>query len=72
MTLEITNSSAAPQRENPPVGIRSTRAEDAESCGQVAVRAHQAVAAAHNSPPEHPSVEFSIGMMRFKISDVHA
>jgi GNAT superfamily N-acetyltransferase len=69
---EIASPSGAAHRQDPPVGIRSTRPEDAESCGHVAFRAHQAVAAAHNFPPEHPSVEFSIGMMQFKISDPHA
>jgi ribosomal protein S18 acetylase RimI-like enzyme len=55
-----------------PVTTRPMRSEDAQECGRIAFEAHQAVSSAHNLPSEHPSVEFSIGMMHFKLNDPHA
>jgi ribosomal protein S18 acetylase RimI-like enzyme len=52
--------------------IRAIRSGDAEQCGIVAYEAHQAVASAHNFPPEHPSVEFSIGLFKTKVGDSKA
>ncbi len=52
--------------------IRSIRPEDADACGRVAFEAHRAVAAAHNYPPEQPSVEFSIGLISAKLNDRNA
>lgn len=68
------SSSPTLAEQNPKAGlvIRPIRSEDTESCGRVAFEAHHAVATAHNFPPEHPSVEFSIGLMKAKISDPNA
>ncbi|HEV2358353.1 MAG TPA: GNAT family N-acetyltransferase [bacterium] len=55
-----------------PFGIRSIRPDDAEECGAVAFEAHRAVAAAHNFPPEHPSAEFSTGLIKTKVADPNA
>ena len=44
-------------------------AGDADACGRVAFEAHQHVAARHHTPPEHPTVEFSIGMFTTKLRD---
>ena len=52
--------------------IRGIQPEDAEACGRIAFEAHQVVASAHNFPSEHPSVEFSIGLMKAKIADRNA
>ena len=52
--------------------IRAIRAEDVEACGRVAYEAHQTVSAAHNFPPEQPSVEFSIGLIGHKLHDPNA
>src|SRR5262249_35557855 len=49
--------------------VRAIRLADAAQCGIVAYEAHQAVASAHNFPPEHPSVEFSIGLFKTKVGD---
>lgn len=51
--------------------IRPIRPEDAEECACVAYAAHQAVARAHNFPPEHTSVDVSLGMMRMQIGSAH-
>jgi ribosomal protein S18 acetylase RimI-like enzyme len=55
-----------------PVSIRAIRPEDVEACGRAAYAAHSAVAATHNVPCEHPSVEFSIGLIGNKVKDPHA
>lgn len=47
--------------------IRPMTATDAEVCGKAAYAAHQDVAARHGFAPEHPSPEFSIGMMNGKL-----
>jgi GNAT superfamily N-acetyltransferase len=52
--------------------IRPIRLDDSDACGRVAYEAHRAAAAAHGFPPEHPSVEFSIGLIRAKLSDPNA
>jgi ribosomal protein S18 acetylase RimI-like enzyme len=52
--------------------IRAMRLDDADACGRVAYDAHRAVAAAHGFPPEHPSVDFSIGLIKAKLSDPNA
>ena len=49
--------------------IRPMTSADAAACARVAFDAHQAVAAAHNFPPEHPSLDFSLGMMNGKLQD---
>src|SRR5215213_717261 len=54
------------------VTIRPIQPEDIEACGRAAYTAHSAVAAAHNVPCEHPSVEFSIGLIGHKIKDPNA
>lgn len=65
-------SNPASHFANTLVAIRPIRAEDTESCGHVAYAAHAAVAAAHNVPCEHPSVEFSIGLIGNKVNDPNA
>ncbi len=52
--------------------IQAIQPADAEQCGIIAYEAHQAVASAHNFPPEHPSVEFSIGLIKTKLGDPNA
>jgi predicted N-acetyltransferase YhbS len=52
--------------------IRAIRPEDVEACGRVAYAAHRAVASVHNYPPEHPSAEFSIGLIGNKLKDPDA
>ena len=52
--------------------IRGILPADVEACGRAAYEAHRSVAAAHNFPPEHPSVEFSIGLIGNKIKDPNA
>ena len=49
--------------------IRPIQIEDAESCGSIGFEAHRHVAAAHGFPPEQPTVEFSIGMIKAKLKD---
>lgn len=49
--------------------VRQVLPEDADACGRAAYEAHTTVAAAHNLPSEHPSVEFSIGLIKAKVSD---
>jgi len=44
--------------------IRPIGPLDVEGCARAAFAAHQAVAAAHNVPPEVPSEEHAIGLMR--------
>jgi predicted N-acetyltransferase YhbS len=54
------------------VTIRSIQTSDAEACGRIGFEAHRAVAAAHNYPPEQPSVEFSTGLINMKLNDPNA
>lgn len=54
------------------VRIRAIQASDAEACGRAAFQAHRCVAEMNNFPPEHPNVDFSVGMMRAKIADPRA
>ena len=54
------------------VRIRPMEPGDAQACGRCAFEAHRCVAEMNNFPPEHPSVEFSIGMMNAKIKDPQA
>jgi len=52
--------------------IRPIRPEDVEACARAAYSAHSAVAKAHNVPCEHPSLEFSLGMVGNKVKDPNA
>jgi len=65
-------SNISSQMNHAPVTIRAIRPEDVESCGRAAYAAHTMVAAAHNVPCEHPSVEFSIGLIGNKVKDPNA
>lgn len=58
--------------ESGAITIRQIHAEDVEACARVAYTAHEAVAAAHTFPPEHPSVEFSISLIGNKLKDPNA
>ena len=60
------------QTDNASVNIRAVKPQDIEPCGRTAYAAHSAVAAAHNIPCEHPSVEFSIGLIGNKVKDPNA
>lgn len=60
------------QTNNAPVIIRAIKTQDIEPCGRAAYGAHSAIAAAHNIPCEHPSVEFSIGLIGNKVKDPNA
>lgn len=51
------------------VAIRRASILDAEACGRVAYAAHRDVSLRHGFPPEHASLDFSIGLMKNKISD---
>jgi ribosomal protein S18 acetylase RimI-like enzyme len=62
---------AAPANRTP-VSVRAIQPQDVEACGRVAYAAHSTVAAAHNVPCEHPSVDFSIGLIGNKIKDANA
>jgi predicted N-acetyltransferase YhbS len=55
-----------------PVSVRPIRPQDAEAAGIVAYEAHATVSAAHNFPSEHPSVQFSVGMISVKTKDTNA
>jgi len=52
--------------------IREIRSADVEACAVAAYAAHSRVAAAHNVPCEHPSVEFSMGLVGNKVKDPNA
>jgi GNAT superfamily N-acetyltransferase len=52
--------------------VRPIRPEDAEAAGVVAHEAHATVSAAHNFPSEHPSLQFSVGMIGAKVKDRNA
>jgi predicted N-acetyltransferase YhbS len=54
------------------VTIRTIRPDDIEVCGRIAYEAHSTVAAAHNVPCEHPSEQFSIGLIGNKEKDKDA
>ncbi|MEA2928513.1 MAG: hypothetical protein QOG38_941 [Hyphomicrobiales bacterium] len=49
--------------------LRDVRPEDAEACAAVAFRAHAAVSAAHNFPPELPSLAVATRFIRSKVDD---
>jgi predicted N-acetyltransferase YhbS len=49
--------------------LRDVRPEDAEACAAVAFRAHAAVSAAHNFPPELPSLAVAARFIRSKVDD---
>ena len=54
------------------LATREILESDAEACGRIAYEAHKAVASVHNYPPEQPSVEFSVGLIRMKLKDPNA
>jgi ribosomal protein S18 acetylase RimI-like enzyme len=60
------------REQDAPVLVRAIRPQDVETCARIAYAAHSTVAAAHNVPCEHPSVEFSIGLIGNKIRDANA
>lgn len=70
--LSPTTTHREPARERGRVSIRPIEASDVENCGQVAYTAHSTIAAAHNFPCEHPSLQFSIGMIGAKVKDANA
>ena len=70
--MNVSIPTSANQNQEASLIIRRIQPEDAESCGRIAFEAHHVVATAHNFPSEHPSVEFSIGLMKAKIADRNA
>jgi ribosomal protein S18 acetylase RimI-like enzyme len=46
------------------IRIRTIEQNDAESCGKIGYEAHKTISSAHGYPPEQPSEEFGIGLMR--------
>src|SRR5450759_759021 len=70
--MNVSIPTSANQNQEASLIIRRIQPEDAESCGRVAFEAHHVVATAHNFPSEHPSGEFSIGLMKAKIADRNA
>ena len=62
----------AAEAEGASVSVRAIHPQDVELCGRAAYAAHSTVAAAHNVPCEHPSVDFSIGLIGNKIKDANA
>ena len=71
-TFNQPHGSVGTARSASPVTTRPMRSEDAQACGKIAFDAHQTVSAAHNFPPEQPSVEFAVGTMDFKLKDPNA
>jgi predicted N-acetyltransferase YhbS len=51
------------------IHVRDIHQEGIAECGRISYEAHRALAAAHNSPPEQPSVEFSIVLIKAKLND---
>ena len=51
---------------------RSIEAADVAACGRVAFDAHRVIAELNNFPPEHPSIEFSLGLIGAKLKDPRA
>jgi predicted N-acetyltransferase YhbS len=52
--------------------VRPIQPDDIQACGIIAHEAHSRVAAAHNFPSEHPSAQFSVGMIGAKAKDTNA
>src|SRR5512136_2408577 len=63
MTVQARNVRLSGGKMGAVVTIRAILATDVEACGRVAYEAHRTVAAEHNYPSEHPSAEFSIGLI---------
>lgn len=51
------------------VSIRRITEEDAEACGKISFEAHQAISSTHGYPPEQPSAEFGIGLIRMLLGN---
>lgn len=54
------------------IRIRPIEISDIDACGRTAFEAHRCVAEMNNFPPEHPSVQFSIGLISAKVKDPRA
>jgi ribosomal protein S18 acetylase RimI-like enzyme len=70
MTAEVWSTHS--NSESAAITVRRIEREDVDACALVAYRAHEAVAAAHTFPQEHPTIEFSIGLIGSKLNDPHA
>jgi GNAT superfamily N-acetyltransferase len=46
------------------IELRAGRLEDAEACGQICYDAFYAISSAHNFPPDFPSPEVAVGVLR--------
>jgi len=51
------------------VSIRPITEEDAEACGEIGFQAHQAISSVHGYPPEQPSAEFGVGLVRMLLAN---
>ncbi len=54
------------------VSIRPITDEDAEACGKIGFEAHQAISSVHGYPPEQPSAEFGVGLIRMLLGNPHS
>lgn len=68
----INTLSTRRREQGAPILVRAIRLQDVETCARIAYAAHSTVAAAHNVPCEHPSAEFSVGLIGNKVKDTNA
>jgi predicted N-acetyltransferase YhbS len=54
------------------IRVRPIETGDIDACGRAAFESHRCVAEVNNFPPEHPSVEFAIGLISAKVRDPRA
>lgn len=46
------------------LSVRPINQEDAEICGNIGFEAHKTISSKHGYPPEQPSVDFAVGLIR--------
>ncbi|MEJ7642598.1 MAG: hypothetical protein WKF36_10445 [Candidatus Nitrosocosmicus sp.] len=46
------------------LSVRPIGEKDAEACGRIGYESHKAISSAHGYPPEQPSEECAIGLVR--------
>jgi GNAT superfamily N-acetyltransferase len=52
--------------------VRRIRESDVLECGRIGFAAHKSLSDRYGYPPEQPSVDFSIGLIRMKLNDPNA
>jgi len=52
--------------------IRPIGLNDIESCGKIGYEAHRGISSAHGYPPEQPSEEFGVGLIKMLIANPNA